>query len=105
MTNALPVPINENEVLTGWADNSRVPVSALIMMVLFALFVFISRKTAFGRSVFIAVMPLQRSCAVLDVRRYAFLFYPFGIISGGDRHFVGGPPSVPVTQVPQRSGV
>ena len=29
-----------------------VPVSALIMMVLFALFVFISRKTAFGRSVF-----------------------------------------------------
>ncbi|GCR65549.1 ABC transporter permease subunit [Escherichia coli] len=53
MTNALPVPINENEVL-DWLGGQflGVPVSALIMMVLFALFVFISRKTAFGRSVF-----------------------------------------------------
>lgn len=48
MTNALPVPINENEVL-DWLGGQflGVPVSALIMMVLFALFVFISRKTAF----------------------------------------------------------
>lgn len=53
MTNALPVPIDENEVL-DWLGGQflGVPVSALIMMVLFALFVFISRKTAFGRSVF-----------------------------------------------------
>ncbi len=67
MTNALPVPINENEVL-DWLGGQflGVPVSALIMMVLFALFVFISRKTAFGRSVLLlAVMPLQRGCAVL----------------------------------------
>lgn len=94
MTNALPVPINENEVL-DWLGGQflGVPVSALIMMVLFALFVFISRKTAFGRSVLLlAVMPLQRSCAVLTFVGYAFLFYPFGIISGGDRHFVGGAP-------------
>ena len=53
MTNALPVPIDENEVL-DWLGGQflGVPVSALIMIVLFALFVFISRKTAFGRSVF-----------------------------------------------------
>ncbi len=37
-------------------------------------------------------MPLQRSCAVLTFVGYAFYFYPFGIISGGDRHFVGGAP-------------
>ncbi|MBW6099091.1 ABC transporter permease [Escherichia coli] len=45
MTNALPVPIDENEVL-DWLGGQflGVPVSALIMIVLFALFVFISRK-------------------------------------------------------------
>lgn len=79
MTNALPVPIDENEVL-DWLGGQflGVPVSALIMMVLFALFVFISRKTAFGRSVLpLAVMPRRRSYAVLTFVGYAFLFLPF----------------------------
>ncbi|WP_058913221.1 ABC transporter permease [Entomohabitans teleogrylli] len=53
MTNALPVPIDESAVL-DWLGGQviGIPVSALIMMIFFALFVFISRKTAFGRSVF-----------------------------------------------------
>ena len=53
MTNALPVPIEESDVL-DWLGGQflGVPVSALVMMIIFALFVFISRKTAFGRSVF-----------------------------------------------------
>ena len=53
MTNALPVPIDENEVLE-WLGGQLfgIPVSALIMLILFVIFVFISRKTAFGRSVF-----------------------------------------------------
>ena len=52
MTNALPVPIDENEVLE-WLGGQLfgIPVSALIMLILFVIFVFISRKTAFGRSV------------------------------------------------------
>ena len=53
MTNALPVPIDESEIL-DWLGGQffGIPVSALIMLILFAIFVFISRKTAFGRSVF-----------------------------------------------------
>ncbi len=79
MTNALPVPIDENEVL-DWLGGQflGVPVSALIMMVLFALFVFISRKTAFGRSVFaVGGNARRRSCAVLTFVGYAFLSLPF----------------------------
>ena len=53
MTNALPVPIEESDVL-DWLGGQflGIPVSALVMMLIFAIFVFISRKTAFGRSVF-----------------------------------------------------
>ncbi len=49
MTNALPVPIDETRCWDGWADNFSVCQYPRwwIMMVLFALFVFISRKTAF----------------------------------------------------------
>lgn len=79
MTNALPVPIDENEVL-DWLGGQflGVPVSALIMIVLFALFVFISRKTAFGRSVLpLAVMLRRRSCAASTFVGCAFLSLPF----------------------------
>ncbi|WP_159565771.1 ABC transporter permease [Budvicia diplopodorum] len=53
MTNALPVPIEESDIL-DWLGGQflGIPVSALIMMLLFAVFLFISKKTAFGRSVF-----------------------------------------------------
>ncbi|WP_156033859.1 ABC transporter permease [Serratia liquefaciens] len=53
MTNALPVPIDENTVL-DWLGGQvlGLPVSAVIMLILFVIFQFISKKTAFGRSVY-----------------------------------------------------
>ncbi|XPE60305.1 ABC transporter permease [Shigella flexneri] len=53
-----------------------VPDPRLIMIVLFALFVFISRKTAFGRSVLpLAVMLRRRSCAASRLRRVRILTF------------------------------
>ncbi len=78
-----------------------VPVSTLIMIVLFALFVLISRKTALGAGFLpLAVMLRRRSCAASTLVGCAFLSLPFGIISGGDRHFVAARLGL-VTQVPQ----
>ncbi|HGW8246689.1 TPA: ABC transporter permease [Escherichia coli] len=77
MTNALPVPIDENEVL-DWLGGQflGVPVSALIMMVLFALFVFISRKTAFGRSVFaVGGNATAAQLCGINVRRVRILIF------------------------------
>ncbi|MCS4318587.1 MULTISPECIES: ABC transporter permease [Serratia] len=53
MTNALPVPIDENDVL-DWLGGQvlGLPVSAVIMLILFVVFQCISKKTAFGRSVY-----------------------------------------------------
>ncbi|AMM20195.1 sugar ABC transporter permease [Frondihabitans sp. PAMC 28766] len=54
LTNALPVPIADNRFMDfiGGALPGGFPVSAVIMFVLFALYLFISRRTSFGRSVF-----------------------------------------------------
>ena len=71
MTNALPVPINENEVL-DWLGGQflGVPVSALIMMV------FISRKTAFGRSVFaVGGNATAAQLCGINVRRVRILIF------------------------------
>lgn len=53
MTNALPVPIDENPVL-DWLGETLfgIPVSAVFMLLLFVFFLFVSKKTAFGRSVY-----------------------------------------------------
>ncbi|MEN1328981.1 ABC transporter permease subunit, partial [Pseudomonas aeruginosa] len=52
------------------------PVSALIMMVLFALFVFISRKTAFGRSVFaVGGNATAAQLCGINVRRVRILIF------------------------------
>lgn len=53
ITDALPVSIGRNDMVDA-LDRSvfGIPPAAIIMLVLFALFAFISRKTAFGRSVF-----------------------------------------------------
>ncbi|WP_428350035.1 ABC transporter permease [Lichenifustis flavocetrariae] len=52
-TNALPVTFPDNDFLDSLADEwLGIPASAVIMLVLFAVFTFISRKTAYGRSVF-----------------------------------------------------
>jgi ribose/xylose/arabinose/galactoside ABC-type transport system permease subunit len=53
MTNALPVSFDENDTLDWIGDNFLgLPVSAIVMIILFAAFLFLSRKTAFGRSVY-----------------------------------------------------
>jgi len=53
ITDALPVSIGRNDIV-DMLDQSvfGVPPAAIIMLVLFAVFTFVSRKTAFGRSVF-----------------------------------------------------
>ena len=53
VTNALPVTFPDNDFLDTIGDDIfGVPVAAIVMLVLFVLFVFITRKTAFGRSVY-----------------------------------------------------
>jgi len=54
MTNALPVPLSDNGFMdfVGGTLPGGFPVSAVVMFVLFALYLFISRRTSFGRSVF-----------------------------------------------------
>lgn len=53
MTNALPVSFADNDTLDWIGDNVfGLPVSAVVMAILFVVFVFVSRKTAFGRSVY-----------------------------------------------------
>ncbi|MCB8883755.1 ABC transporter permease [Acidisoma cellulosilytica] len=53
MTNALPVSFDDNDTLDWIGDNVfGIPVSAVVMIILFAIFVFVSRKTALGRSVY-----------------------------------------------------
>ncbi len=53
VTDALPVSIGRNDTLDA-LDRSvlGVPPAAIIMLIFFAIFAFVSRKTAFGRSVF-----------------------------------------------------
>jgi len=52
VTDALPVSIGRNDTLDA-LDRSvlGIPPAAIIMLVFFAIFAFVSRKTAFGRSV------------------------------------------------------
>jgi simple sugar transport system permease protein len=53
MTNALPVTFNENAFMERLADEVfGIPTSAVVMLVLFVVFVMIARYTSFGRSVF-----------------------------------------------------
>jgi ribose/xylose/arabinose/galactoside ABC-type transport system permease subunit len=53
MTNALPISFDDNDTLDWIGDDFfGIPVSAIVMIVLFVVFVFLSRKTAFGRSVY-----------------------------------------------------
>ena len=53
MTDALPVTFNENAFMERLADEVLgIPTSAVVMLVLFVVFVMIARYTSFGRSVF-----------------------------------------------------
>lgn len=52
-TNALPVTFPDDDLLDSLADQwFGIPASAVVMLILFAVFTFVSRKTAYGRSVF-----------------------------------------------------
>ncbi len=52
-TNALPVTFPDDDLLDSLADQwFGIPASAVVMLVLFAVFTFVSRKTAYGRSIF-----------------------------------------------------
>jgi len=54
MTNALPVPLADNRFMdfVGGTLPGGFPVSAVVMFVLFAVYLFIARRTSFGRSVY-----------------------------------------------------
>ncbi|MBA2284061.1 MAG: ABC transporter permease [Ktedonobacteraceae bacterium] len=53
VTNALPIPISSVSFqFWGAGSVAGIPVPAIIMLILFALFWFISQRTVFGRSVF-----------------------------------------------------
>lgn len=53
MTNALPISFGDNDALDWIGGNLfGLPVSAIVMFLLFGAFIFASRKTAFGRSVY-----------------------------------------------------
>jgi sugar transport system permease protein len=53
MTDALPVPIKSNGLLDVLGGKvGPVPTAALVMFVLFAVFVFVARATTYGRSVY-----------------------------------------------------
>lgn len=53
ISNALPVTFGESDFLDALGDNVLgVPCSAIVMLVLFVAFLFVSRKTAYGRSAF-----------------------------------------------------
>ncbi len=53
LTNALPVPFPESDFLDLLAEETLgLPTSAVVMLVLFVVFSFVARRTAFGRSVY-----------------------------------------------------
>jgi ribose/xylose/arabinose/galactoside ABC-type transport system permease subunit len=53
MTEALPVPVEESNILDWIAGEIGIfPISAAVMLAIFAFFVLVSHKTAFGRSIY-----------------------------------------------------
>jgi simple sugar transport system permease protein len=53
MTDGLPVPLESNRLLDALAGSiAGIPTPAIIMAILFAVFIFVANRTAYGRSVF-----------------------------------------------------
>ncbi len=77
MTNALPVTFHESDFMDLLADEVfGVPTSAVIMLVLFFIFVFISRYTAYGRSVFaVGGNPSAAHLCGINVKRVRVLIF------------------------------
>lgn len=84
-TNALPIPIEPNgflEVLAG--EIGGIPTPAIVMLVLFVVFTFIARRTAYGRSVY-AIGGNDKAAALagIPVRRIRVLiFMTTGLMAG-----------------------
>ena len=80
MTDALPVSIGRN-VIVDALDRPflGVPPAAIIMLILFAVFLFVSRKTAFGRSVYaVGGNPQAAFLAGIDVARIRVMVFVLG---------------------------
>lgn len=85
MSNALPITFDESDFLDRLGDNVLgVPCSALVMLVLFFVFLFVSRKTAYGRSTFaIGGNAHAADLCGIDVKRIRMaLFAVAGILAG-----------------------
>lgn len=69
ITNALPVPINDSAFLDflGGTLPGGIPVNAVLMFILFFIYLFITRRTRFGRSVF-AVGGNAKAAALSGIR-------------------------------------
>lgn len=80
LTDALPVSIGRNPVVDA-LDRSflGVPPSAILMLLLFAVFLFISRKTAFGRSVYaVGGNPQAAFLSGINVARVRVMVFVIG---------------------------
>lgn len=80
MTDALPVSIGRNAIVDA-LDRPflGVPPAAIIMLILFAVFLFVSRKTAFGRSVYaVGGNPQAAFLAGIDVARIRVMVFVLG---------------------------
>ena len=79
-TDALPVSIGRNDIVDA-LDRPflGVPPAAIAMIVLFAVFLFVSRKTAFGRSVYaVGGNPQAAFLAGIDVARIRVCVFVLG---------------------------
>ena len=85
MTNALPVSFEKGPVMTMLGRNLfGVPTPAVAMMVLFVVFTFIARKTAFGRSVYaVGGNDVAAQLCGINVRRVRILVFSIaGALAG-----------------------
>lgn len=84
-TNALPIPIESNPLLDVLAGSILgIPTPAIIMLILFVVFAFVARRTAYGRSVY-AVGGNDKAAflAGIPVRRIRLLlFMTTGLMCG-----------------------
>lgn len=80
MTDALPVSIGRNAIVDA-LDRPflGVPPAAIVMLILFAVFLFVSRKTAFGRSVYaVGGNPQAAFLAGISVARIRVMVFVLG---------------------------
>jgi sugar transport system permease protein len=83
-TNALPVTFPDNDLLDSLSDEwFGIPAAAVVMLVLFVIFTFVSRKTAYGRSIFAigGNASAAELCGIPVSRIRVLLFTTSGIMS------------------------